>query len=173
MKSVENLPIQTIMKDQAEREGDDSVLRSLAVSCKERGIMLSSVLSRYDALNSGILDPQTFAQALKAELSLPDSLVDKLAAQYDIQRQNRIHYKLLIADLDYAVCIEGARDKRKKIKGELKRLDYERAGVVRTEDFCDLLKRVGLNAFDIEMIIYQCTQAEGKLAYPNFLSKIK
>ena len=100
-------------------------------------------------------------------------MVDRLSAQYDIQRQNRIQYKLLIADLDYAMCIEGARDKRKMIKGELKKSDYERNGSVPTVDFCDILKRVGLNAFDIEIILQQCTQSEGKLAYPNFLSKIK
>ena len=173
MKSVENLPVRSIIKDSAEREGDDSVLRALALACKENSVYLPVALVRHDAMNSGILDHQTFAWVLKDELSLNDSLVDQLASRYDITRQNRIQYKLLIADLDYAICIEGARDKRKQIKGELKKLDYERAGTVKTDDFCSLLQRVGINAFDIEQILKQCAQSEGKLAYPSFLSKIK
>lgn len=84
---------------------------------------MANVLSRYDTLNAGVLDSSTFTQVMTAELSLPESLVNQLIALFDIRRSNNIHYKLLIADLDVALCLEGVRGKRKQIKGELKQLD--------------------------------------------------
>jgi hypothetical protein len=59
------------------------------------------------------------------------------------------------------------------IKKSLRDLDYDRNGSVRVGDFCELLKKAGVNGFDMDIILSINPPFEGKVSYPSFLSKIK